>query len=71
MTKAGSADLSRWVTPSQAANLLGVSAQTVRSWCDRGRLTSARTILGRLIDPDSVQEIQKERSDASTTQSRR
>ena len=37
--------------PGQIADLLGVSADTVRRWCDDGRLATARTERGdRVID---------------------
>ena len=45
-----------WLSPTQAAAALGVSADTVRRMLDAGVLRGARTVLGRVIDPESVKE---------------
>lgn len=46
------------LTVSQAASMLGVSARTVRRWCEQGRLQAHRVVSERgstwWIDPDSV-----------------
>lgn len=42
----------------RAAELAGVSPDTIRRWCDDGRLTAARTTGGqRLVDPVSLAEL--------------
>ncbi len=53
-----------WITPSRAANMLGVSVATVRSLADSGKLTMERTALGRLISFDSVESLKAERETA-------
>lgn len=37
--------------PGQVAELLGVSVDTVRRWCDEGRLTTTRTAGGHRVVP--------------------
>ena len=51
-----------WLTPAQAARLLGVTPQRVRQLADAGSLTCTRTPLGRLLDPDSVAAALAERT---------
>ncbi len=46
-----------WLTPAQAGRMIGVTAQRVRQMADAGQLTCKRTPLGRLLDPDSVEQI--------------
>lgn len=50
-----------WITPSQAARRMKVSAQLVGWLCRKGRLEHVVTPLGRLIDPESVEQLVKER----------
>ena len=50
-----------WLSPTQAAAALGVSADTVRRLLDAGKLRGARTVLGRVIDPTSVEEVKAAR----------
>ena len=40
----------RWITSGEAAEILGVSAKTVRKWCIAGRLPSARKTSGEKGD---------------------
>jgi excisionase family DNA binding protein len=44
-----------WLTPSQAAARLHVSAKTVASWANQGRLQHRRTLGGhRRFDPQLI-----------------
>lgn len=52
-----------WLSPSQAANRLGLSGQQVRRLADDGKLTSQTTALGRLIAADSVEALRQERAE--------
>jgi excisionase family DNA binding protein len=51
-----------WMTTGQAALKLGLSAQRVRQLVESGKLVAQRTVLGRLIDPASVETLAKERA---------
>ncbi|MBI2704891.1 MAG: helix-turn-helix transcriptional regulator [Actinobacteria bacterium] len=52
-------------TPAQVAELLGVNADTVRRWCDEGRLKSTRTRGGhRSIAGKELARHLTERADA-------
>lgn len=48
-------DLASWWSPQHAADELGVTVRRVVQLCDARRLVYARTELGRLVSPDSVQ----------------
>lgn len=50
-----------WLSPGQVARVLEISADRVRQLVDSGRLVARRTVLGRLIDPESVEELREER----------
>ncbi|TAK32623.1 MAG: DNA-binding protein [Chloroflexota bacterium] len=52
-----------WLTPAQAGTWLGVSAQRIRQLLDEGRLQGIRTPLGRLIDPESVETLARQRKE--------
>lgn len=52
-----------WLTPSQAARLLGLSAGRVRQLADDGRLPSTRTGYGRLFAAADVEALRKEREE--------
>lgn len=54
-------DVADWLTPTQAAFRLRVSAEAVRQYCNHGRLVMVRTGHGRLIDPASVERLARER----------
>lgn len=45
------------LTTSEAARLLGVSAERVRQLADAGTLPCKRTALGRLFDPEAVASV--------------
>lgn len=55
-------DLTTWMTPSQAAQRLNVSAELVRQYCRSGKLEFIMTSAGRLINPESVEKIAEERA---------
>jgi hypothetical protein len=46
-----------WLSPSQAANRLGLSTQRVRQLAECGRLGSIVTPLGRLLAADDVERL--------------
>ncbi len=51
--------------PGQLAELLGVSTDTVRRWCDEGRLETVRSEGGhRLVDGVSLAKFVREEQDA-------
>lgn len=51
--------------PARVAELLGVSVDTVRRWCDEGRLATTRTEGGhRLVDGADLARLLTERPDA-------
>ncbi len=51
--------------PAQVAELLGVSVDTVRRWCDEGRLATTRTEGGhRLVDGSDLARLLTERPEA-------
>jgi hypothetical protein len=49
------------MTPSQAANALGLRRERVRQLGDAGRLPNQKTALGRLIDRGAVERLARER----------
>lgn len=51
----------RYLTPSQAARLLGLSSQRVRQLLDAGTLRAVRTPLGHLVERASVERLVTER----------
>ena len=53
------------LSTGQAARALGVAEGTVRSWIRSGRLPSARTALGALIDRRDIERIRRGRLDAA------
>lgn len=52
-----------WLTPAQTANKLGVSGQRVRQLLDAGRLNHVKTPLGRLVDPEDVETLARQRKE--------
>ncbi|HEY4928602.1 MAG TPA: TOBE domain-containing protein [Acidimicrobiales bacterium] len=51
--------------PGQLAELLGVSTDTVRRWCDEGRLETTRSEGGhRMVDGTSLAKFVREQQDA-------
>jgi excisionase family DNA binding protein len=53
--------LDRWLSPSEAARELGVSAGRVRQMVEEGKIPAIRTALGRLVDGDAVTSLARER----------
>ena len=53
-----------WMTPSQAANRLGLSGIRVRQLLSEGRIKHIRTPLGRLVSPSDVERLRAERAAA-------
>ena len=51
----------QWLSVGQTARRLGVAEDTVRLWVTKGKLTAAKTVLGRLIDPASVRTVEEDR----------
>jgi excisionase family DNA binding protein len=50
-----------WLSMSQAARLLGLSTARVRQLISDGQLRAERTVLGRLVDPASLNELMEQR----------
>ncbi len=53
--------VSDWLTTSQAARRLGVSANYIRILIAQDRLRATSTALGSLVDPASVDELLRAR----------
>lgn len=58
-----SPELTTWLTPTQAALRLGVSAQSIREYVRKGKLRAVWVGRGRLIDPESVERLAREREE--------
>lgn len=57
-----SMDLSTWLSTTEAARALGLSAARVLQLADSGELRCVRAgSLGRLFDPESVAKVAKKR----------
>lgn len=56
--------LAAWITPTEAASLLGVSAQAVKDWCRAGKI-------GHTITPSGRYRISRLAVDAETARMRR
>jgi hypothetical protein len=54
-------DKTQWLSRSDAARVLGLSAAMVDVLLRQGRLKFEATRLGRLIDPVSVESLRRER----------
>lgn len=50
-----------FISPSRAANLLGVSKQTIINYLKAGKLKGERGPLGRVVSLSSVEELAKTR----------
>ncbi len=59
----GVKDVETWLTPSEAAKILGNSAQWVKQLARRDLLRGVETRLGWLIDPDDVERLLNERKE--------
>ena len=51
-----------WLSPAQAARVLGVTPQRVRQMTNEGRLRCQWTPLGRMIDFAAVEALRTERA---------
>jgi putative resolvase len=52
---------STYLTATQVAERLGVSAKTVTRWAKQGRLAHRRTLGGhRRYDPDQIDQLERE-----------
>ena len=56
----------QWLSPSEAARKLGVSAQSIRLWSDAGMLKVVKTPLGRLVDAESAETLRRSRAAAQS-----
>ena len=54
-----------WLTPAQAARVLGVTPAMVRYWANHGQVECQRTPLGRLISTESAERLRAARSAGS------
>jgi excisionase family DNA binding protein len=53
------AEFEKWLTTQQAARRLGKTRQGVVWLCEQRRLRAARTPLGWLVDPESVEQYER------------
>ena len=53
-------ELEKWLTTSQAASKLGKTRQGVTWMLENRKLRAAKTQLGWLIDPKSVESVRRE-----------
>lgn len=54
------------LSPTQAANQLGVSSARIRQMVSEGKLPAVMTPLGRLIPADAVEAMRREREAAKS-----
>lgn len=54
-------EIANWPTTSEAARVLGVSAQMVAVYLNRGLLHFIPTRAGRLIDPSDLERLRRKR----------
>lgn len=52
-------DLETWFTPGDVAMRVGVSRQAIHKRLEEGRYRAVKTRQGWLIDPESVEEVEK------------
>ena len=50
-----------WLSPAQAARILGLTPTRIRQLTTSGQLRHERTAIGRLIDPEAVEALRVER----------
>jgi excisionase family DNA binding protein len=60
-------EASTYLAPSEAARSLGVSAVYVRKLMEQGKLRFVWTSLGRLVEPQSIEEVRSARAVSSRT----
>lgn len=56
-------ELEEWLTPGDAAEVIGVSRQWIHKLLEERRLRSVKTRAGWLIDPADAERVAAERSD--------
>lgn len=61
----GIREIEDWLSPSEAGKLLGTSGQWVTQLARTGRLDGVRTSLGWLVNPEDVDRVAKERTEAA------
>lgn len=61
----GIREIEDWLSPSEASKLLGTSGQWVTQLARSGRLDGIRTSLGWLVNPEDVDRLAKERTEAA------
>lgn len=61
----GIREIEDWLSPSEASKLLGTSGQWVTQLARAGRLDGVRTSLGWLVNPEDVDRLAKERTEAA------
>ncbi len=55
-------ELETWVTPQQAADMVGISKQAIHKHLKDGKFRAVNTQQGYLIDPKSVKAFADERA---------
>jgi excisionase family DNA binding protein len=55
-----------YIGPSEAARIVGVSAQTIRDWVAAGKLPALRTGIGRVFEIRAVERLAQERAARKT-----
>lgn len=60
----GLREIENWLSPSEAGKLLGTSGQWVTQLARSGRLDGVRTSLGWLVNPEDVDRLARERTEA-------
>lgn len=61
----GMKEIESWLSPSEAGRLLGTSGQWVTQLARAGRLDGVRTSLGWLVNPEDVDRLARERTEAA------
>ncbi len=60
-------ELGGYLSPTEAANAIGVSTQTVRLWVRAGKMPALRTPNGIVLRREDVEEVAKARTAGRTT----
>lgn len=62
MAGSGVREVESWLSPSQAGRVLGTSGQWVTHLARNRKLRGVKTALGWLMDPESVEQMAKQRN---------
>ncbi len=62
MAGSGVREVESWLSPSQAGRVLGTSGQWVTHLARKRKLRGVKTALGWLMDPESVEQMAKQRN---------